>query len=491
MHYIKYMWYPNNEIRAIHYCKPTRKIPARPVLLWTQFILLGTACSGEFPAEGEKEPLDISSDFTQTDPLNLGHKMTTFGSDAKNTILRMGGALDTICDSPSHYVFLTGTLPASTHAAYRAMAVHAGFMVKTLNDWVSRTIKSEYWFYVWELQTRGALHLHYCAYVPNATLRANLIADFPKKWAAIIDSVGERESIDMWERFDGTTHARNKSVLQAYAQEVRSSVAAYMAKYCSKGTGMDDIPAQCQYYPKRWWGASRSLTNLTRRLTQEVLVAHTNYRDARTELDQHRERVKHDTDIRHSYPHKVGPGATVISYHPQDKGKQIWQEIEKMKFNKTTHPNVCSWIAALERYIHIWLNYYKALKPLKGEPYLRLLGDVEAILSTSSLPRCTLHQRDLRVILRTTSVLSLNTLVKHAPECQHHEFIQPIWMYHQIVHLLRWSPQGWLVLENDFPVRLTDCWSQAILGTSSIEQAVEGDIALGSSSPSYSQLELW
>lgn len=381
----------------------------------------------------------------------------------------MGGALDTICSDPSDYVFLTGTLPSSDTRAYRAMAVYASEMVECLHRYIRRTIRCEYWFYVWELQKRGALHIHYCAYVPDPVLRNKLIQSFKPKWQEILDIVGERANIDMWSRANGESWASNKGVLQAYAQEVRYSVAAYMAKYCGKGSGEEEVPKERQYYPARWWGASRKLSALVKELTQEAYSWHTNYRDARTQLELHREEVLRDTNRVHSYPHKAGPGATCISYHPEDKGNSIWQRLTMSQHPPHLYPNASSWILAIRDALQAYRPYLIALKKSDRKRLQPLLNMLEDSTYLDSLSRYTLHQSHLRTLLKCNAELSLNTLARYTKERTETVFVPPIWLHSRVAPLLKWNPHGWLSLESDFPVRLTDCWSVRETGTSSTE----------------------
>lgn len=459
MHYIKYLRFPNNEIRAIHYSRPGGRVPARPVLLWAQFVIILCACLDSVPFLGFSCPLDISSDFGQAVKMKLPHKRTRFGSDAKNTLLRAGGALDTLCSDPSKYVFLTGTLPGSTSAAYTAMAIYSSSIVDALRHWLKRTCPSEYWMYVWELQKRGALHIHYCCYVPDGTVRQKLIQSFPAKWRDILDSVGERASVDMWQRSDGTTHAYNKEVLQAYAQEVRKSVAAYLAGYCGGSKDKHGMDETSPYYPVRWWGYSRKLSALLKGLTEEVVVPHTNYRDARSELQLHKETVAHATEHCHSYPHKVGSGATVISYHPEDKGKSIWQQVTKMQYPPATFPNTSSMIAMLREMMLIYPPYLKAAKNSKRPSLPRVLRDCEDSAWLGSLSRYTVNVWHLRLMDALVSELSLNYMAERIPEKTANILIPCVWAWNQNKPFLRYQSQGWLSLESDLPILLTDCWS--------------------------------
>lgn len=496
MHTIKYTRYPNNELRVTHYYKAERPL-VNPCTDEEDFSVSFSELS---PSRDEEEdsdvstPLDISSKVSEQGE-EMPHRRTKFGLNAKRTLLRLGGAYDTVDATPNHYVFLTGTIPGGTHDAFMAMAKQSSWAVKSISDWLRKTCPSKYWFYVWELQRRGALHIHYCIYAPDSGIREKILRDWHSKWHSIIQGVGQRSTTDMWIRKDGTYHKEGHSVLQAYAQEVHKSVAAYLSGYCGGSKDKHSSDAHSPYYPGRWWGCSRESTKLLRGLTEESIVEYSGYRAARREIQLAYEAISSDTPLAHHYPHKVGIGSTIVSYHPEDKGTAIWQQLIMTKHEPPIFPNCSSWIVSLEKYIQTWTLYYNALQKPREKHSSNSLLDLEDILSQGSLSRYTLSQRDLRIILNTTSVLSLNTIAQSATERTMSALVPPIWMYYRVRTHLRWNKHGWLSLENDLPVRLTDCPSWC--DSSTTDPLREGDSIIGGALPQAqnpsdsSPLQLW
>lgn len=98
--------------------------------------------------------------------------MGTFTLEAKRKLLRAGGALGRFDPEPSNCVFFTGTLPGGTEDAFRTIAERSAQIVQRAKVWIYNRYKEcSYSFYCWELQKRGALHLHYVAYCPCPVIR--------------------------------------------------------------------------------------------------------------------------------------------------------------------------------------------------------------------------------------------------------------------------------------------------------------------------------
>lgn len=205
-----------------------------------------------------------------------GHpRPTRFGVGGRRGLLRAGGALERLTASPAETCFLTGTLPGSTSDAMRAMQDYSSYVVNLLKAKLAKlgTVDT-YSLYVWELQKRGALHLHYALVVTDSAVRKSVVNEFPRIWRQIIDAVGRLSGVDMWARGRGGSWSGQKEVLQADAQECSASPGRYLAKYCSKeaawgGSGKDHGGGYKG--PVRWWGVSRPLLREVKRLTQEVI----------------------------------------------------------------------------------------------------------------------------------------------------------------------------------------------------------------------------
>lgn len=325
MYQVKLTSYPNGENRLVLSKLKGSKLDGN-------FISVG---SSPAPSEHEQSepdpsapPLTLALNSTATDGISKERRnVGNFTLDARRKLLRAGGALGRFDPVPSHCLFLTGTLPGSTEASYRAIAAYSSEVVHRLKKWLHERFKEfQYSFYCWELQKRGALHLHYLLYCPCNEARQRIIAEFKSFWISVLLSVSEKSGVDLFARSCGGTHRGDYSVIQAYAQECYSSVAAYMAKYVGKQAGKGDS----QYFPSRWTGVSRPLSGLIKEYTEEVKTVTPSYTQARNKFVTAREELTDTGAVHYTYAHKVGVGDTHIGYY---KGNE---DLQQCQYNRAS-----------------------------------------------------------------------------------------------------------------------------------------------------------
>lgn len=326
---VKISLYPNNELRmGVTNDSPLKKNKDKGENDSHSFFVENDNDSQGATAKCAKSvstpPLDIRSEV-ETRKAGFGGlpRRTVFGLRAKRTIQRVGGVFDRLF-RPEECVFLTGTLPGSTDESLRAIACWSGYIVHRLKAWINKYEPGKYDFYCWEWQQRGALHLHYAVYVHSPSNRELLIKRFRYQWVRLIKSVGEFAGVDMFNTGRGFSHLPTSPKIQAYAQTVNKSVAAYLSKYCSKG----HATSESHYCPSRWWGVSnacrRALEEMTETVTIECL--------SRNQAEKMYEEVMSITDVlsikRYTYRHGSGFGRSIVTYHcPQDSPQDIWQTL--------------------------------------------------------------------------------------------------------------------------------------------------------------------
>jgi len=132
--------------------------------------------------------------------------------------------------------FLTLTLPGGTDAAMRTMSAYSSYMINRVSTWLGDIIGDfvGYKVAVWELQKRGALHLHVVITHPDKKLLEKVDYRFKSFCYRLFKQVSEMSGVDMFERRSGGSWKGNSSVLRCNSEEVRKSVANYMSKYLTK-----------------------------------------------------------------------------------------------------------------------------------------------------------------------------------------------------------------------------------------------------------------
>lgn len=260
-------------------------------------------------------------------------KPTRFGMNAKRSLIRSGGALEKTAPT-DETLFLTGTLPGSTEDSFRAIAAYASYIVNGLKAWVSNYAPQKLDFYCWELQKRGALHLHYAVWIPDDKCRAHILESFRGWWIQILHRVGEMASVDMFRKNSGKTWLDDESKVRAVAEVCRKSVARYLAKYLSKSAAPKRGSSRA-FSPARWWGVSRPLKALTDSMTLTCEVITSGYHAVRSMWEEIRSVSDSSESVTYSYRHKVGEGSTVIMFTKEDPDReQLWQEINSLQTRK-------------------------------------------------------------------------------------------------------------------------------------------------------------
>lgn len=334
--------FPNNETRLTFSSTPGGRDPFKddptsgntpPVNLLPSVCIEGLICE----EEKTLPPLSLVPN-SKTERSHAGYgalplKPTVFGLNARRSLLRSGGALEKVAP-PEETIFLTGTLPGSTEDSFRAIAQYSAYIVNSLKAWIANYVPGKLDFYCWELQKRGALHLHYACHVPDEAHRTYICSAFREWWIQILHRIGDQANVDMFRKNATHTWLSDTSKVRAVAEICRKSVARYLAKYLSK-SAKSAKGASRAFTPSRWWGVSRPLKALTDRMSSVVEVVEAGYHTVRSVW----EKVKHVCDasesVTHSYRHKVGEGETIVLYTKDALERDhLWTEMQAMQNKK-------------------------------------------------------------------------------------------------------------------------------------------------------------
>jgi hypothetical protein len=336
---LKIAVYPNNELRATFYNE--RRIKDESADSET-----GLGDNDDAAEHRDSVPLDITSKSDpSTEKPGYGGmpRPTHFGNAARRTLSRSAGVLERDGIPPSECLFLTGTIPGSTLDAFDAVACWSSWILHEVKKWINRQgVTDNLSMYVWEFQSRGALHLHYFVHIPDEEARTRILWKWAIKWAALINEVGNRFGCDIWERRDGTSWNHFHGIIQAPAQFVKKSVGAYLSKYLSKNAptnGQRSDGNDMFLGPVRWWGVSRPLLKRLNELTETFEVEGLTEDGRRTISAQVAEEFRCSGNEVHSYWDKGFNALTILTYSPkwcQNIYNRLWRDLYAPKLEQLT-----------------------------------------------------------------------------------------------------------------------------------------------------------
>jgi hypothetical protein len=211
----------------------------------------------------QKCRLDIISEFQQRSlkvksrgGWGFSPKPTTFGKNARHRLLEAGAIMDNL--HQKNVCEVTCTIPGSTVDSLRAVSQWSGWIMNRLTQIVRRSKSDPAWFYVWELQKRGALHLHFaigCSSLPDAILLAQQI-EF--KWFELLLELKDKCDVDVFRKNAKWTWRDKPQNWQSHVLPIYKSVAAYFSKYVAKQSNNRSRNYK-KFFPARWWGSSKSI----------------------------------------------------------------------------------------------------------------------------------------------------------------------------------------------------------------------------------------
>jgi hypothetical protein len=167
--------------------------------------------------------------------------------------------------------FVTFTFPGGTARSFGIASYCAGFIVDRMNRWLRYKVNSGLFCYVWELQERGAPHLHYLFRLDE---NPDLLSFYPAmkaQWRKILMQVTLQSGVDMFEREQGNLSWICRSLPKVDMRPITHTYASYISKYVSKVESKSG--AATTWRPGRWCGMSAECRALvkSRRVTVKVV----------------------------------------------------------------------------------------------------------------------------------------------------------------------------------------------------------------------------
>lgn len=189
-----------------------------------------------------------------------------FGNTQAQAIHECGAALEMLAHEPRFCHVTTLTLPANHQEAFGCLAARSGDIINSLFQPIRRLYPdTNCWFFVWEYQSRGALHAHIAHYHPDeceGMLIGNIIIE---KWHKILCDISDDSGVDMFLASQGD-RCTIRQLHQHHTQPMRKSVAGYFSKYASKASNKQENnyvkKFSLIYPPSRFWGCSSEIKRI-------------------------------------------------------------------------------------------------------------------------------------------------------------------------------------------------------------------------------------
>ena len=205
-------------------------------------------------------------------------RVTKFTRLARHRILCAGNIIGRASKTPSESTFVTLTVPGNTASVASHIASWASYLVNSVLQVVRDADRREgetpcSWFYVWENQKRGVLHLHLVIHHEKPGRSHRLGTDVTRNWWQKLKNINELCEYALFSRRGGKECVLPK-YWQGDVQPVRKCVASYVSKYVSK-EGVNSASKGNKskgFAPPRWWGMARNLVRAIDSLSSKVSI---------------------------------------------------------------------------------------------------------------------------------------------------------------------------------------------------------------------------
>jgi hypothetical protein len=201
-----------------------------------------------------------------------------FSHRAGQKIRECGAMIDKASGyDPSLCRVITLTLPGDTPEAFRALSDYSGYAINRIFQPIRLLGRAQTsWFFVWEHQKRGALHLHIALFYPDRDESKRCGDRIMSKWIEVLKSIQEKSGVDMFIRRDRKSYTKSDK-WQNLNQEMRKSCGGYFSKYAGKSSFTEEnsyVHKWAKVYPpSRFWGSSKNLKEMCKEFSYEEILA--------------------------------------------------------------------------------------------------------------------------------------------------------------------------------------------------------------------------
>ena len=201
-----------------------------------------------------------------------------FTNKSGQKLRECGAMVDKLTDGrPELCRVITLTLPANTPDAFASLANYSGYIINRLFQPIRSASHVSAWFFVWEYQKRGALHLHICLYSEEQKLSCELGSALCSKWYSILDDVQLKSGVNMFADSESNSCRVQRYEAKCLNQEMRKSCGGYFSKYAAKGENSEENTYvrkfSKMYPPSRFWGSSQLIKDMCKKYSYTKLLA--------------------------------------------------------------------------------------------------------------------------------------------------------------------------------------------------------------------------
>lgn len=215
-----------------------------------------------------KKNLDIIHEFQRAKrAVKKKRRIRGFTPYARRTLLEAGAVTERWTKSPNRNVLVTLTLPGDNSDTRDRFPQFAGYVVNRLLQVIRRIRQNVVWFFAWELQGRGVLHLHMALSSPESGVALRAGHRVKEVWERVIKELSANGKLDTC-----SNAKRGLCWLPQYWQNrvevCRKSLGAYLSKYISKQKskpGFSEDKTSTHVSLGQWWGISRRLLGMVKR----------------------------------------------------------------------------------------------------------------------------------------------------------------------------------------------------------------------------------
>lgn len=211
-------------------------------------------------------PLDITKK-SQRSKQPISCKLNSpknFTRHSGQKVRESGAAVSIACGKEMRFAHeVTLTLPANTTSAFTALAAYSGYAINRLFQPIRRKYGEMcLWFFVWEYQKRGALHLHICVYHPDEMEGLMICSQLIEQWHKILVDISELSQTCLFTAKQGD-RCTIRTSHQHHTSPIKKDVGAYFSKYAGKTESKDSWHVR-KYPVSRFWGSSRSVKKIVK-----------------------------------------------------------------------------------------------------------------------------------------------------------------------------------------------------------------------------------